>query len=165
MSGGRIRTIRTGLAVALGMACAPLAAIAQERTYEIKVCSTAETTVIDKAGEVTILASVTRGMADSVAPGGAFDKTSFECRGVTNASKAGVDYNSRCTFVDADGHRVVGATAGTAQGWTWKFLGGTGKWEGIEGGGTGKAVAQYPRLSPTVTAGCGIAKGTYTLKK
>jgi hypothetical protein len=104
-------------------------------------------------------------MADSVAAGGPFDKTTFECRGVTNASKAGVDYNSRCTFVDADGHRVVGATAGTAQGWTWKFLGGTGKWEGIEGGGTGKAVTQYPRLSPTVTAGCGIAQGKYTLKK
>jgi hypothetical protein len=121
--------------------------------------------VIDNAGGVTIVASVTRGMADSVAPGGPFDKTTFECRGVTNASKAGVDYNSRCTFVDADGHKVVGATTGTAQGWTWKFLGGTGKWEGIEGAGTGKSVAQYPRLNPTVTAGCGISKGTYTLKK
>jgi hypothetical protein len=147
------------------MAGASLLAHAQERPYEIKVCSTGESTVIDRAGEVTILASVTRGMADSVAPGGPFDKTTFECRGVTNASKAGVDYNSRCTFVDADGHKVVGTNVGTAQGWTWKFLGGSGKWEGIEGGGTGKLVAQYPRLSPTVSAGCGIAKGSYTLKK
>jgi hypothetical protein len=138
---------------------------AQERPYEIKVCSTSESTVIDKTSEVTILAGVTRGMAESVAPGGPFDKTTFECRGVTNASKAGVDYNSRCTFVDADGHKVVGANIGTAQGWTWKFLGGTGKWEGIEGGGTGKVVTPYPRLSPTVSAGCGISKGTYTLKK
>ncbi len=153
------------LAVTLMTACAPLIAVAQERPYEIKVCSTSESTVIDKAGEVTILAGVTRGIADSVAPGGPFDKTSFECRGVTNASKAGVDYNSRCVFVDADGHKVVGTNVGTAQGWTWKFLGGTGKWEGIEGGGTGKSIAQYPRPSPAVSAGCGIAKGTYTLKK
>ena len=126
------------LVVAL-LACAPQFSLAQERAYEIKVCSTSESTVIDK--------------------------TTFECRGVTNASKAGVDYNNRCTFIDADGHKVVGATVGTAQGWTWKFLGGTGKWEGIEGGGTGKSIAQYPRLSPTVSAGCGLAKGTYTLKK
>src|SRR5512134_1267771 len=153
------------IAVVLALAGASLAVQAQERSYEIKVCSVAETTVIDKAGDVTIMSSVTRGMADSVAPGGSFDKTSFECRGVTNASKGGVDYNSRCTFVDADGHKVVGATAGNAQGWNWKFLGGTGKWEGIEGGGTGKPAGPYPRLSPTVTAGCGIAKGTYPLKK
>lgn len=152
-------------AIAAAMAGVSLAVQAQERPYEIKVCSTSESTVIDKTGEVTILAGVTRGIADSVATGGPFDKTTFECRGVTNASKAGVDYNSRCTFIDADGHKVVGATVGTAQGWTWKFLGGTGKWEGIEGSGTGKSVAQYPRLSPTVSAGCGISKGTYTLKK
>jgi hypothetical protein len=165
VSGEGIERSTIALVATLVAACYPVYAFAQERPYEIKVCSTAETTVIDNAGGVTIVASVTRGMADSVAAGGPFDKTTFECRGVTNASKAGVDYNSRCTFVDADGHRVVGATAGTAQGWTWKFLGGTGKWEGIEGGGTGKAVTQYPRLSPTVTAGCGIAQGKYTLKK
>jgi len=145
------------------LVAAPL--LAQERTYEIRVCSTAETTVIDRAGEVALLASVTRGIADSVVPGGPFDKTSFECRSVTNASKAGVDYNSRCVFIDADGHKVVGATAGTAQGWTWKFLGGTGKWEGIDGGGTGKSAGPYPRISPAVTAGCGVAKGAYTIKK
>jgi hypothetical protein len=153
--------MRTAIAL---VAALPLGALAQQN-YEIRVCSTTETSVIDKAGEVTIVSSVSRGMANSVAAGGAFDRTSFECRGVTNAAKSGVGYNSRCTFVDMDGDKVVGATAGNAQGWTWKFLGGTGKWAGIEGGGTGKPVAPYPRLSPTVTAGCGLATGTYTLKK
>jgi hypothetical protein len=151
--------------IAIALCCAPLAALSQERPYEIKVCTTTETTVIDKAGDVTIVASVGRGVADSVPPGGPFDKTTLECRGVTNVSKAGVDYNSRCTFVDADGDKVVGATTGQAKGWTWRFLAGTGKWEGIEGGGTGKPLAAYPRLSPTVTAGCGLATGTYTIKK
>jgi hypothetical protein len=152
------------IAIAI-IAALPLGALAQERPYEIRVCSTTETSVIDKAGDVVIVSSVSRGIADSVSPGGAFDKSSFECRGVTNVSKAGLDYNSRCTFVDADGHRVVGATAGTAQGWTWKFLSGTGKWEGIQGGGTGKAIARYPQLSSAVSAGCGLSTGTYTLKK
>ncbi|MDH4094429.1 MAG: hypothetical protein OEV81_06520 [Betaproteobacteria bacterium] len=151
--------------LALAAAFVGGSALAQEKPYEIKVCSTTEVTVIDRAGETTILASVSRGIADSVKPGGAFDKTTFECRGVTNASKAGLDYNSRCTFVDADGDRVVGATAGHAKGWNWKFLGGTGKWEGIEGGGTGKSTGAYPRLSPAVSAGCGLATGTYSFKK
>jgi len=151
--------------IAVAISCAPLAALAQERAYEIKVCSVTESTVIDKVGDATILATVSRGIADSVPSGGPFDKTTFECRGVSNASKAGVDYNSRCTFTDTDGHRVVGANVGTAQGWSWKFLGGSGKWEGIEGGGTGKVIAPYPRLSPAVTAGCGLSTGTYSLKR
>lgn len=151
------------VAVAAAIACAPV--FAQEQSYEIKVCSATEVTVIDRARDTTILASVSRGIADSVKPGGAFDKTTFECRGVTNASKTGVDYNSRCTFVDADGDRVVGATAGHAKGWSWKFLGGTGKWEGIQGGGTGRSIGAYPRLSPSVSAGCGLATGTFSIKK
>lgn len=151
--------------ITLALACAPLLSFAQERPYELKVCGTTESTVIDKARDVTILAVVSRGFAESVPSGGPFDKTTFECRGVVNASKAGVDFNRRCAFADGDGHKVVGADAGTAQGWTWKFLGGTGKWEGIEGGGTGKLLVGLPRLSSTVTAGCGLATGTYSLKR
>jgi len=151
------------LAVAAAIACAP--ALAQEKPYEIKVCSTTEGSVIDKTGDMTILSNVTRGIADSVQPGGAFDKTTFECRSVVDASKAGVSYTSRCTFVDADGHKVIGASVGTQQGWKWTFLGGTGKWEGIQGGGTGKSTGPYPRLSPAVSAGCGLAVGTYSFKR
>lgn len=151
--------------IAALLVCVPGVSIAQERPYEIRICSTSEASVIDRAGDTTILANQTRGIADSVPPGGAFDKTSFECRSVINASKAGVDYSSRCTFVDVDGHKVIGGSVGNAQGWKWTFLGGTGKWEGIQGGGTGKSIAQYPRLSPAVSAGCGLSVGTYSLKK
>jgi hypothetical protein len=82
-----------------------------------------------------------------------------------NASKSGFDYTSRCLFVDADGDKVVEASIGNAQGWKWTFLSGTGKWAGIQGGGTGKSTARYPQLSPTVSAGCGLAVGAYNLKK
>jgi hypothetical protein len=153
------------IAAAMLLGGAPFASIAQEMPYEIKVCSTTEASVVDRVDGVTVLANTARGIADSVRPGGAFDKTSFECRSVVNASKAGFDYTSRCLFVDADGHKVVGASVGDAQGWKWTFLGGTGKWEGIQGGGTGKSTARYPRLSPAVSAGCGLAVGTYSLKK
>lgn len=156
---------RSILSVAASLALAPLVALAQERPYEIKVCSTTEGSVIDRAGDATIVANVTRGIADAVPPGGPFDKTTFECRSVLDASKAGFDYTSRCTFVDLDGDKVVGASVGNAQGWKWTFLGGTGKWTGIQGGGTGKSVARYARLSPAVTAGCGLAVGTYSFKK
>jgi hypothetical protein len=151
------------LAVTAAIACAP--ALGQEHSYELRLCSTTEGSVIDRTGETTILANVTRGVADSVPLGGPFDKTTFECRSVVDASKSGFSYNSRCTFVDMDGHKVIGSSVGTQQGWKWTFLGGTGKWEGIQGGGTGKSIAQYPRLSPAISASCGLATGTYSLKK
>jgi hypothetical protein len=121
--------------------------------------------VIDKAGNVAILQSVTRGVVNAAKPGGPFDKTTYECRAVLNASPAGAEFNNRCVFVDTDGHKTVGASTGTPKGWQWKFLGGSGKWEGISGGGPGEPDVAHARLSPSVTGACWRAKGTYTLKK
>lgn len=159
----RAGTTQAILAVMATFACAP--ALAQEQSYDLKICSTTERSVIDQAGDTTVFSAVSRGMADSYKPGGPFDKTAYECRAVANASKAAFSYTSRCTFVDADGDKVVGMSTGTQQGWQWTFLGGTGKWEGIQGSGTGKNIARYPRLTPAVSAQCGHSTGTFTLKK
>jgi hypothetical protein len=140
-------------------------AAAQEGSYDIKGCGTSEATVIDKVGDVVILQSVTRGMVDSATPGAAFDKTTYECRAVLNASPAGAEFNNRCVFVDKDGHKTVGASAGTPKGWQWKFIGGTGKWEGITGGGASQPDVAYARFSPSVTGSCWRSKGTFTVKK
>ncbi len=153
---------RQAVLVAL-LAGAPVAAPAQ--TYDLKLCSTTEATVIDRAGDVVVVATQVRGMTDSNPPGGPFDNTSYECRGVMNASKTVVEFSGRCTFVDTDGHKALGAFSGTPKGWEWKFVGGTGKWEGIQGGGLTKPLKQYARLSPTVTAGCAHATGSYSIQK
>jgi len=144
---------------------APLAAQAQSIPYDLKLCNTSEATIIDSAGGTTILATHGRGLSDSMTPGGAFDNQTYECRSVANASKAGVEFAGRCTFVDMDGHKALGAFLGNPKGWTWTFLSGTGKYEGIEGGGTTKPLKQYPRLSPAVNAACAHATGTYTIRK
>jgi hypothetical protein len=145
------------------LACAP--ALAQEQSYDLKICSTSEGSAIDRAGNTAILSTVSRGMTESLKPGGPFDKMSSECRAVVDASKAGLSYASRCVYVDMDGDKVIGASVGTHEGWNWTFLGGTGKWEGIQGNGTGKMTARYPRLSPTASAMCGHSVGTFIVKK
>lgn len=147
------------------LATAPLLATAQGQPYDLKLCNTVETTVIDSAGDTTILAGHARGISDSNTPGGPFDRQTYECRSVLNASKTAVEFTGRCTFVDMDGHKALGAFSGTPAGWTWKFLSGTGKYEGIEGGGTTKPLKQYPRLSAAVSGACAHATGTYTIKK
>lgn len=151
--------------LALLLAWAPLVSLAQSNSYELKLCSVTESTVIDRAGETTVLAGHIRGLSDSVPPGGPFDRMTYECRSVINASKTAVEFSGRCSFVDTDGHKALGTFAGNPKGWTWTFLAGTGKWEGIEGGGTTKPLAQYPRYSPLVSASCALATGTYNVKK
>jgi len=159
----RAATKQAILAVIATMACAP--AFAQEQSYDLKICSTVERSVIDRAGDMILLSTVSRGMSDSIKPGGPFDKMTYECRAVVDASKAGFSYASRCAFVDKNGDKVIAASVGTQEGWKSTILGGTGKWEGIQGGGTGKGMARYPQLSPTVSASCGHSTGTFSLKK
>jgi hypothetical protein len=137
---------------------------AQEVAYEIRGCGTAENTVIDRAGDVTVLQGMSRGVADSIPAGGPFDKTTYECRSLTTVSKQGAEFSNRCVFVDRDGHKALGTSVGTGKGWEWKFLAGTGKWEGITGGGPGVPETAYARYSPAVSGGCYRAKGSFLIK-
>lgn len=138
---------------------------AQETAYEVRGCGVNEASVIDKAGDMTIASSQTRGNADFTSPGMPPVKFTYECRAVLHFSKAGAEFSNRCTFVDPDGDRLVGASNGTPKGWQWRYLGGTGKWEGITGGGPGVPDGTYARMSPSVAGSCYKATGTYTLKK
>ena len=138
---------------------------AQETTYEVRGCGVNEASVIDKAGDMTIASSQTRGNADLTRPGMPAVKFTYECRSVVNFSKEGAEFSNRCTFVDPDGERLVGASNGTPKEWQWRYLGGTGKWTGITGGGPGVPDGAYARMSPSVTGSCYKATGTYTIKK
>lgn len=151
--------------ITLALAFQLPSALGQETPYDIRGCGTAETTLIDRIGDASILQSVSRGVVDSVPPGGAFDKTTFECRTILHASKEGAEFTNRCVFVDAEGHKLFGSSNGTHKGWQWRFMGGSGKWEGISGGGTGAVEASYPRLSPSVAGNCFRARGSFSLKK
>jgi len=152
--------------VGLSLALAPQgSAWAQETAYEVRGCGVNEASLIDKAGDMTIASSVTRGNADFLRPGMPAIKFTYEYRAVAHFSKAGAEFTNRCTFVDPDGDRLVGASNGTPKGWQWRYLGGTGKWEGISGGGPGAPDGAYARMSPSVAGSCYKATGNYTLKK
>jgi hypothetical protein len=153
--------ILTSVALALPVP----SALAQEVPYSIRGCGVAETTLVDRLGDLSVLQTLTRGVADSIPAGAAFDKTTYECRSVSHASKEGVEFTNRCVFVDADGHKFVGMSSGTPAAWQWTFLGGTGKWEGIAGRGTSAPDTRYPRLSQAVAGGCFRSQGSFSLKK
>lgn len=143
------------------------AAVAKEIPYSMRGCSVTDVSVLAKAGGVTIGSSKARGASASIPPGNpeSFDAMAYECHSTWNASKAGVEFSGRCTFVGKGDDRLVGAYTSNGAGWDWKFLSGTGKWEGIKGGGQSKVVLRPAKLKPSVTTGCWESTGSYTLAK
>ena len=141
----------------------PFTSLADELDYELKGCGTTEAMIINKAGDITIGQSISRGITESIPSGGAFDNMTYECRSVWHASGEGGEFTNRCTFVEVDGDKTLGISSGSFKGWEWRFIGGTGKWEGITGGGSAGPVGKFGRLSETVSGFCWRGKGKYKL--
>jgi hypothetical protein len=142
-----------------------LPALAQEIPVDVKGCGTAAPVIIDKAGDMTIGHSIIRGTADSVSTGTPFDKTTYECRSVWTATKAGLEFTDRCTHVDRDGDRVFTQASGTFKAVKTIILAGTGKYEGISGRLVGQFNAAYPTTPSGMSGFCWAAKGAYSLRK
>lgn len=151
----------TRIAVMLPALLFAASAWSQAMPWESKGCGIAEATVFDKAGDLVIMHGYSRGNAESPE----FGKSAYECRNVTHASKEGVEFTSRCTFADNDGNKILLMSVGSPNGWQVKFLGGTGKWEGLSGTGSGKGEPGHGRLTPAVASGCYRATGTYSIRK
>ena len=83
---------------------------------------------------------------------------------MTRSSELYTDF-LKPNFVDAAGDKILSATSGTRDSFQWKWVAGTGKFEGITGSDTGKIDAVYPRANPAVSGGGWSGKGTYSIKK
>lgn len=158
----RLRNVVTGSLICVG----PLGAWAQDIPIELKGCYSNENALIDKAGDVAMGTSVSRGVTDRKAGPASFpDKLTNDCHGVFTASKAGVEFTNRCNFVDAAGDKIFSEASGTRDSFQWRWVAGSGKFQGITGSGTAKIDMLYPRANPTLNGACWSAKGTYSIKK
>lgn len=155
----------TAAATGVLLACST-PSFANETTSEQRGCFTSEAIVIDRAGDTTIGQSEVRGVTDSIPPGALWDKTTHHCRSVWTSSKAAYEFSNRCTNVDRDGDRFLTMAFGSSlKAFKWVYLGGTGKYAGITGGGDASIEAVYPRATPTVGGACWRGKGTHSIKK
>ena len=149
-------------AAVLAAACAAPGALAQGKAFDMTGCLVAESSVLDKVGDIAVGTNVTRGTMDLV--GAPADRMSHDCRVMWIASKDGVEFTNRCINVDKDGDKHITMATGTPKSFQWKFLSGSGKYAGISGSGTAEIVATYPRQANFNTS-CWQGRGTYTLGK
>ena len=135
---------------------------AQERSHsgDFAFMTTASEEMPLSDGQV-LMRVVQSGMVFADDPASPIDRTATTCTGSTvmDATGRATVVSGHCDGVDADGDVWTIWYGGDEDGGDWGYMGGTGKFEGIEGGGTFSAESQW-------SDGRGINswKGTYTLR-
>ena len=142
-----------------------LISIAQaDEPYDLTMCMSGEGSTLLASKELVLYNFQADGMTMSNHENKKFHGMSYRCIGTSKIVKGvrhGVSY---CKYMDADGDLVVGEGIRTEKEGTWKFLYGTGKWQGITGGGPiGVTVASGKPISEGTFQICQRAKGTFNL--
>jgi hypothetical protein len=127
-------------------------------------CVSGKMTPIISIGRITISTTEYRGNSRSNTSDDFFD-TTVHCVGLYLVNGGEVTQTGYCECLSSDGSIYVRQTSGNDQGGTSKIIYGTGKFEGIEGGGTWKFTVQMKPEFPGTFNNCSDATGTYNLPK
>ena len=119
---------------------------AQERSHsgDFAFITTASEEMPLSDGQV-LMRVVQSGMVFADDPASPIDRTATTCTGSTvmDATGRATVVSGHCDGVDADGDVWTIWYGGDEDGGDWGYMGGTGKFEGIEGGGTFSAESQW----------------------
>jgi hypothetical protein len=105
------------------------------------------------------------GVRRSNVPGGPFDKMSLHAVGMLWSVGGIIRGHGAWTFLDLGGDKVFAESDRLAAEITWKFIGGTGKYDGITGGGAYRDFTPLPTIVPDTYQQCPVATGTYEIKR
>lgn len=157
----RLRLARAGLAAALAVSGTAVAA-----EYGGQWCGHSKINLLVARPGLVVLSSETWGMET---PGASKPKTwenaAVHCVGYVRIVKGKAWSTAGCNFTDSTGDTFAGeAVSEPDQPGRWTFLGGTGKWKGVQGGGHFKIVSRGKPAKGS-TALCLKHSGTYTLPK
>lgn len=150
----------TAVAVALGAGTA----FATDVQYSGTWCGHSAAKVLVASPELTVVSTETWGIET---PGASkpevLENSAVHCVGYVRILNGKSRSTSACHYTNAAGDTTTGeAVSEPDRPGTWTFLGGTGKWKGIRGGGTYKAVSSG-KLAQGASVHCFSHSGTYTL--
>lgn len=154
-----------GASILLGVCLYASSAVAQQ-SFSNLTCRAGTTSNLAKGQDIVAFAIDQRGV--NVPEGGPFDNYTQRCVGsvaVVRGKPAGSGF---CRNVDpANGDfTLVQWIAGDKPGMgTFAFLGGTGKWKGIGGGGDYRTVAPTRPVDDGTYQNCVRVKGSFTVPK
>jgi hypothetical protein len=127
-------------------------------------CFVGEGTFMAASKDRTFGSIYNNGLRFTLTEGALGDASAMDCIFQASIDGKGISGPGFCVSVDADGDKMsLDVTDNNGSG-TWKFLGGTGKYAGITGGGEYKPLRKFPAMMQQAKlGGCSNATGTYKL--
>jgi len=151
-------------AAAVALALAAGAAVAAETQYSGMWCGHSKAKVLVAGPELTVLSTETWAIeTPEASKPAALENAAVHCVGCLRIMKGKSWSTAACNFTDSAGDTFTGEAPSKpdAPG-TWTFLHGTGKWKGIQGGGTYQIVSRG-KPAQGASALCLTHSGTYTV--
>ena len=142
-----------------------LISIAQaDEPYDLTLCSSGQTSMLLATKELVLFNTQGNGITMSNHENKKFHGMSYSCIGSNKIAKGVHQQVVYCKYMVADGDLVAGEGIKTGKEGTWEFLYGTGKWQGITGGGPlGVPAVRGKPISEGTYQICMRAKGTFKL--
>lgn len=134
-----------------------------EEPYDLTSCWSGDVTMLSASKDLVILSFDIKGVSHSNHENKAFDNHSFHMVGINKIEAGNRSGTSYAKYLSPEGDIVFGEIQTVGDKQTWKFLFGTGKWEGITGGGKTEPITNAKPIKEGTIQGCARATGTYQL--
>ena len=132
-------------------------------SYDITSCWSGDVTVISASKELVINNFDLKGVSQSNNENKTFDNWSFHIIGTSKLEGDNYSNIYYGKYLSPEGDIVIVEGYTTAREGTLKFLQGTGKWQGISGGGIINRIPNIRSIKKGTSQGCSRGFGTYQL--
>jgi hypothetical protein len=133
--------------------------------FESTSCVSGSMNIIHANKELMASSFDIKGMLRSDSNSEIFNDVSEWCVGLFSRVGDEITQRGFCKYIYLNGDINIIEWDGKANGGNFKFLMGTGKWKGIEGGGTWSIIQRAKSVAPGTLQNCRKLKGTYELPK
>jgi hypothetical protein len=137
--------------------------IQAEESFESTACVSGTMNIVHTSKELMISSFDLKGIVRSDSNSEMFNNVSEWCVGLFSKVGDKITQRGFCQYMYPDGDINIIEWDGGANGGNLKFLLGTGKWEGLKGGGTWNVLQRAKSIAPGTFQSCRKIKGTYEL--
>lgn len=134
-----------------------------DEPYDLTSCWSGDVTMLSARKNLVIFSFDIKGVSHGNHENKAFDNHSFQMVGINKIEAGNRSGTSYAKYLSPEGDIVFGEIQTVGDKQTQKFLFGTGKWEGITGGGKTEPITNVKPIKEGTTQGCARATGTYQL--
>jgi len=136
-----------------------------QESFESTTCVSGTMNVVYGSKELFISSMDLKGIVRSDSNSEILNNVSEWCVGLYTQKGEEIIQNGYCKYEYPNGDINTLEWSGKADGGNWNFIMGTGKWEGIKGGGTYNITQRAKSVAPDTFQNCRKIKGTFELPK